>query len=133
MVPRHLPVGGQCGEGEHWDPHWGQLYEGDQLAAHPTKEPLIGQVPAGIHRGTGDQKKQVPQGQAGDEQVGDISHGLDSTEDLDEGDIADEADEDDESIDGDDGIGDPRVEEVLCWVVGTVVEAGGGQREVLSF
>lgn len=87
--------------------------KGDQFAADPAKEPSVSQVLAGIHRGACYQQQQVSQSQARDEQVWHISHGLDCTEDLDQGDVANEAYHDDNPINCRNDINDSRVEPVV--------------------
>lgn len=109
----YLPVRREGREREDGHPHRGELDEGDQFAARPAKQPPVGQVPAGIHRGTRYQEEQVPQSQTGDEQVWHVSHGLHGTEDLDQGDVANEAYQNDDPVNCRDDIEDPRVEPVL--------------------
>lgn len=122
---QNLPVRRESREGEDRHPHRGELYKRDQLAANPAKQPSVGQVPAGIHGSTCHQEEQISQRQTGDEQVRHISHGLHSTEDLDQRDVADEAYQNDDPIDCRDDIQDPRVEPVvvhrdICTVTGDV-------------
>lgn len=108
-----LPVCWEGCEREDRHPHRGQLDKGDQLAANPAKQPSVGQVPAGVHGGTGYQEEQVSQSQAGNEEVGHIPHGLHGTEDLNQGDVAHEPYQNDDPINCRDDIQDSRVEPVV--------------------
>ena len=112
-VLQDLPVCWEGRECEDRHPYWSKLDKGDQFAANSAKQPFVSQVPAGIHRCTGYQEEQVSQSQAGDEQVRHVSHGLHSTEDLDQGDVANEAYQNDDSINCRDDIEDPGVEPVV--------------------
>lgn len=51
--PAFLPVSTECGEGEDRDTNGGELDGRDELAAHLPKEPLLGEIPWGIHGHTG--------------------------------------------------------------------------------
>ena len=112
-VLQDLPVCREGRECEDRHPYRSKLDKGDQFAANPAKQPFVSQVPAGIHGRTGYQEEQVSQSQAGDEQVRHVSHGLHSTEDLDQGDVANEAYQNDDSINCRDDIEDPGVEPVV--------------------
>lgn len=112
-VLQDLPVCWESCECEDRHPYRGKLDKRDQFAANPAKQPSVGQVPAGIYRRTGYQEQQVSHGQAGDEYVRYISHGLHGTEDLDQGDVANEAYQNDDPINCRDDIQDPRVEPVV--------------------
>lgn len=93
-----LPVSGERSQGEHGDPHGGELDEGDQLAADAPEQPLVHQVAAGVHRGAGHQQQQIPQSQAGQEQVGHRAHGLHQQTRLHQSDIPDQTHQDDEPV-----------------------------------
>lgn len=97
-LPVPLPVGAECSEREHGHADGGELDDGDQLAAHFPKHPLVKEVARGVHRDAGEQQQQVPCGQVGDEDVGGAPHGAVGDEDLHQHDVAQQAHRDDEQI-----------------------------------
>lgn len=98
MHAQTVPVSGERSEGEHGDSNRGELDERDQFASNAAEEPLVHQVSAGVHRGAGHQQQQVPQSQAGQEQVRHRPHALHRQTRLHQGDISHQTHDNDDSV-----------------------------------
>ena len=96
--PAFLPVSAEGSEGEDGDANRSELDGRDEFAAHLPKEPLLGEIPGGVHGHAGHQQQQIAGSEAGDEDVGHAPHGAVGDEDLHEGDVAQQAHGDDEQV-----------------------------------
>ena len=99
-TPTRVPVRAERREREHGHADRGELDDGDEFARSLAEHPLLREVAEGVHGHAGDEQEQVPQRQAGDEDVGHAAHGAAADEDLHQRDVAQQPHGHDQDVDG---------------------------------